>query len=87
MDINKDQVKQVAEKAEGKWGKWGKIVIYGIIGILVGAGILTISSGCSASSTVSFSSEQGMLAVSRDAITGAVSVSVIPAVIVQHKGK
>lgn len=87
MDIKKGQVETAAEKAETKWGKWGKIIIYAIIGALAGAGILTISAGCSANSTVSLSSDQGMLAVSRDAVSGAMVISVIPAVVAQNKGK
>lgn len=68
------------------WGikeSWAKIIAGAIIGALTAAGILTAQS-CSADANISFSSEQGMLSVSR-AGDGGIVISATPAVVVPSK--
>lgn len=78
MDIKKTTIEKLIQTSETRWGKWTRYIIGAIIGALAAAGILTITTGCTTTDGISLSSDQGAMTLTRDATTGAITVSILP---------
>lgn len=76
IEAGKQGVKDAYQKTEGKGLKWWERLLWVIFACVVYVAFALLG-GCSSSAGVSLSSDQGMLAVSRDGKTGAVVVSVV----------
>lgn len=76
VEAGKQGVKDAYEKTKGKALKWWERLLWLVLAGLAAA-VSAVCSGCGASAGMSLSSDQGMLAVSRDGKTGAVVVSVV----------